>query len=186
MSTAITVAFGDGIGPEIVEATLHVLREAGADLIIETIEIGQRVYDMEGKNGILPSSWESLLRTQLLLKAPTVPPPSAEYMDVTTAIRNKMTDTSLMLFTPPHGHEPELAGKNKANPTPMLQEAIRLLRHVGQDVSAALIEQALQQTLDDGIHTPDCYNRKTSNKKVGTQEFAEAIVERIYKIQRGY
>ena len=40
----ITVAHGDGIGPEIMAATLHILKEAGAQLDIETIEIGEKVY----------------------------------------------------------------------------------------------------------------------------------------------
>ena len=40
----ITVAHGDGIGPEIMAATLHILKEAGARLDIETIEIGEKVY----------------------------------------------------------------------------------------------------------------------------------------------
>ena len=31
-SVPITVAYGDGIGPEIMEATLHILKEAGAKL----------------------------------------------------------------------------------------------------------------------------------------------------------
>ena len=40
----ITVAHGDGIGPEIMAATLHILKEAGANLEIETIDIGEKVY----------------------------------------------------------------------------------------------------------------------------------------------
>ena len=39
----ITVAYGDGIGSEIMEATLVILREAGANIAIETIEIGERI-----------------------------------------------------------------------------------------------------------------------------------------------
>jgi isocitrate/isopropylmalate dehydrogenase len=39
-STPITVAHGDGIGPEIMAATLNILKGAGARLDIETIEIG--------------------------------------------------------------------------------------------------------------------------------------------------
>ena len=42
--TPITVAHGDGIGPEIMDATLQILKEAGARLEIETIEIGEKVY----------------------------------------------------------------------------------------------------------------------------------------------
>jgi isocitrate dehydrogenase len=40
----ITVAYGDGIGPEIMEATLLILKEAGAQLVIDTIEIGEKLY----------------------------------------------------------------------------------------------------------------------------------------------
>jgi isocitrate dehydrogenase len=46
MSTKIpiTVAYGDGIGPEIMEASLHVIPASGAQLDPETIEIGEKVY----------------------------------------------------------------------------------------------------------------------------------------------
>lgn len=39
----ITVAYGDGIGPEIMEASLHILQEAGARVDLEVIEIGEQV-----------------------------------------------------------------------------------------------------------------------------------------------
>ena len=42
--TPITVARGDGIGPEIVDATLRVLEAAGARLAPEFIEVGEQVY----------------------------------------------------------------------------------------------------------------------------------------------
>jgi hypothetical protein len=62
--TPITVAHGDGIGPEIMEATLQIMEAAGAALDIETIEIGEKVYLRGNSAGIEPSSWESLLRTK--------------------------------------------------------------------------------------------------------------------------
>ena len=55
----ITVAYGDGIGPEIMEATLHILNEGGAEIEKETIEIGEKVYLRGTTAGIEPSSWES-------------------------------------------------------------------------------------------------------------------------------
>ena len=42
--TPITVAYGDGIGPEIMQATLAILEAAGAQLEVEEIEIGEKVY----------------------------------------------------------------------------------------------------------------------------------------------
>lgn len=66
----ITVAHGDGIGPEIMAATLHILEKGGAAIEIETIEIGEKVYLRGIDAGIEPSSWESLRRTKVFLKAP--------------------------------------------------------------------------------------------------------------------
>lgn len=72
--TPITVAYGDGIGPEIMSATLRVLEAAGAELAIETIEIGEKVYLAGNSAGISDESWESLLRTKVFLKAPITTP----------------------------------------------------------------------------------------------------------------
>ena len=66
----ITVAHGDGIGPEIMEATLHILKEAGAKLQIQKIDIGEKVYLAGNSSGIEPSSWDSLRDTKVFLKAP--------------------------------------------------------------------------------------------------------------------
>ncbi len=68
--TPVTVAYGDGIGPEIMTATLRILEAAGARLDLERIEIGESVYNKGLSNGIEPSSWESLRRTKVFLKAP--------------------------------------------------------------------------------------------------------------------
>ena len=43
-NTPITVAYGDGIGPEIMDATLHIIQAAGARIEIEPIEVGEKVY----------------------------------------------------------------------------------------------------------------------------------------------
>ena len=72
--TPITVAHGDGIGPEIMNATLAALEASGAALDIETIEIGEKVYLRGNTAGIEPSAWESLLRTKVFLKAPITTP----------------------------------------------------------------------------------------------------------------
>jgi len=68
----ITVAHGDGIGPEIMAATLHILKEAGAALEIDTIEVGEKVYLSGNPAGIAPNAWESLRRTKVFLKAPNL------------------------------------------------------------------------------------------------------------------
>ena len=64
----ITVAHGDGIGPEIMASTLDVLKAAGANLAIETIDIGEKLYLSGHSSGIAPEAWESLRRTKVFLK----------------------------------------------------------------------------------------------------------------------
>lgn len=82
----ITVAYGDGIGPEIMQATLRILEAAGAALDIETIEIGEQVYLKGHSAGILPEAWESLRRTRVFLKAPITTPQGGGFksLNVTT------------------------------------------------------------------------------------------------------
>src|SRR5438034_7387061 len=86
----ITVAHGDGIGPEIMSATLRILEAAGAPLAIETIEIGEKVYLRGNTAGIEPSSWESLRRTQVFLKAPITTPQGGGYKSLNVTTRKTL------------------------------------------------------------------------------------------------
>ncbi|MEK6282125.1 MAG: NADP-dependent isocitrate dehydrogenase [Acidobacteriota bacterium] len=89
-SVPITVAHGDGIGPEIMAATLHILKEAGAALDIETIDIGEKVYLAGNSSGIEPSSWESLRRTKVFLKAPITTPQGGGYKSLNVTVRKTL------------------------------------------------------------------------------------------------
>src|SRR6201997_5530418 len=86
----ITVAHGDGIGPEIMAATLHILEAAGAPLDIETIEVGEKVYLTGNTSGILPSAWESLRRTKVFLKAPITTPQGGGYKSLNVTTRKML------------------------------------------------------------------------------------------------
>ena len=88
--TAITVAFGDGIGPEIMSSTLRILQEAGASLEIEEIEIGQRVYERGVSSGIEPGAWDSLRRTRVFLKSPITTPQGGGYKSLNVTIRKSL------------------------------------------------------------------------------------------------
>src|SRR5450432_2327402 len=92
MSTKIpiTVAHGDGIGPEIMSATLRILEAAGAPLEIETIEIGEKVYLRGNTTGIEPSAWDSLLRTRVFLKAPITTPQGGGYKSLNVTARKTL------------------------------------------------------------------------------------------------
>src|SRR5215471_12864993 len=82
----ITVAYGDGIGPEIMTATLNIMKAAGARIDIEEIEVGEKVYLRGISAGIEPRAWESLRRTRVFLKAPITTPQGGGYksLNVTT------------------------------------------------------------------------------------------------------
>src|SRR5689334_21334893 len=86
--TPITVAYGDGIGPEIMNATLAIIEAAGAQIEPETIEVGEKVYLRGISAGIEPSAWESLRRTKVFLKAPITTPQGGGYksLNVTTRV----------------------------------------------------------------------------------------------------
>src|ERR1700733_13067809 len=88
--TPITVAHGDGIGPEIMAATLHILKESGAALDIETIEIGEKVYLRGNSAGIEPSSWASLRRTKVFLKAPITTPRGGGFKSLNVTTRKTL------------------------------------------------------------------------------------------------
>lgn len=86
----ITVAHGDGIGPEIMAATLQILEASGAPLDFETIEIGKKVYERGFSSGIEPSSWDSLRRTQVFLKSPITTPQGGGFKSLNVTIRKSL------------------------------------------------------------------------------------------------
>ena len=338
-NTPITVAYGDGIGPEIMQAVLHILMKAEAKISIEVIEVGEKLYKKNYTSGIAPDTWESIERTKILLKAPITTPQGGGYKSLNVTMRKTLglyanirpsisyhpfvntlhPDLDLVivreneedlyagieyrhthnmresvklisrtgcekiiryafeyavknnrkkvtcfskdnimkfsdglfhqvfneiakeypiitnehyivdigtarlatkpeifdvivtsnlfgdiisdvtaeisgsvglagsanigkdfaLFEAIHGSAPNIADKNIANPSGLLNGAIMMLVHIGQGDVANLIENAWKKTLEDGVHTTDIYNEKISSKKVGTKEFAEEVVTRL-------
>jgi len=338
-TTPITVAYGDGIGPEIMEATLQILGEAGAQIEPETIEIGEAVYNRGFSSGIESAAWDSLRRTGVFLKAPITTPqgggfkslnvtirkslglyanvrPSTSYspfvetkhpgMDIVIVRENeedvyggiehrqtdevyqclklisrpgsekiiryafayartnnrrkvtcftkdnimkltdglfhqvfeevaaeypeiehehwivdigaaKLADTpeafdvivvpnlygdilsdvaaqiagsvglagsanigeSVAMFEAIHGSAPRRAGQNVANPSGLLLGAVMMLVHIGQADVATRVHNAWLRTIEDGVHTYDIYTEGVSRERVGTIEFAQAVVARL-------
>lgn len=86
----ITVAYGDGIGPEIMTATLAILEAAGAQIDPEVIEIGEKVYLAGHPTGIPDTAWDSLRRTQVFLKAPITTPQGGGYKSLNVTIRKTL------------------------------------------------------------------------------------------------
>src|SRR5438445_61980 len=203
-SVPITVAHGDGIGPEIMAATLRILKEAGAKLEIERIDIGEKVYLAGNSSGIEPSSWESLRNTKVFLKSPITTPQGGGYKSLNVTVRKTpnlygdiLSDVAaqiagsvglagsanigenISMFEAIHGSAPRRAGQNLANPSGLLMGAIMMLVHIGQTSIAEKVHNAWLRTIEDGVHTYDIYDEQTSKQKVGTKEFAQAVVQRL-------
>ncbi|MGF1449665.1 MAG: NADP-dependent isocitrate dehydrogenase [Opitutales bacterium] len=338
-SPVIAVAAGDGIGPEIMNATLRILAEAGSRLDLRPVEVGESVYRSGHTSGIAPESWDILNETGLLLKAPITTPSGGGYKSLNVSLRKtfglfanvrpcrayapavatrhpqmdlviireneedtyagiehrqtaevtqclklisqpgsqrlcrfafeyaraqgrpnvacfikdnimKLTDglfydafeqvgagydgvarqrfiidigTALLadqperfdvivapnlygdilsdvaaqltgsvglggsanlgegfaMFEAVHGSAPDIAGQDKANPSGLLQAAIMLLSYVGQDDVALRVEKAWLKTLEDGVRTGDLRGEAEGAPPVGTQAFADAVIERL-------
>ncbi|GAB4187238.1 MAG: NADP-dependent isocitrate dehydrogenase [Simkaniaceae bacterium] len=86
----IAVARGDGIGPEIMDAVLRILKEGGAELEIQEVEIGERVYLKGYKTGIEPKTWDVIKNTKAFLKAPITTPQGGGFKSLNVTIRTTL------------------------------------------------------------------------------------------------
>lgn len=340
--TTITIAKGDGIGPEIMDATLKILFAAGATIKTEEIEVGEKIYLSGNSSGISEESWDIIRKNKIFLKAPITTPQGGGYksLNVTTrkflglysnvrpckslhpfiqtkhpvmdvviireneedlyaGIEHQQTDEVIQclklisrpgcekivryafeyakqqkrkkvtcftkdnimkqtdglfhkvfdeiaaeypeienehwiidigaakladtpeafdvivmpnlygdvlsdvaaqitgsvglagsanigeecaMFEAIHGSAPRRAGQNLANPSGLLQGAIMMLNHLGQSETAEKIQNAWLKTLEDGVHTYDIYTEGKSKQKVGTNEFADAVIANLGKL----
>jgi isocitrate dehydrogenase len=337
--TPITVAYGDGIGPEIMTSVLEILNVAGAQLIPEVIDIGEKVY-LEGfSSGIKNEAWDTLRRNKVFLKAPITTPQGGGYKSLNVTMRKmlglyanvrpcisytpyvdalfpdvnmvivreneedlyagiehqqtdeviqclkviskpgteriiryafeyaraygrkkvtcltkdnimKLTDgwfhksfnqvaleypeiandhmiidigsariatrpndfdvvvtlnlygdiisdiaaevtgsvgmggsknigLDFAMFEAVHGSAPDIAGKNLANPSGLLQAAVEMLVYVGQSEVAEKVMNAWLCTLEDGVHTGDIYKSGLSSRKATNSEFTKAVIDRL-------
>jgi isocitrate dehydrogenase len=83
------------------------------------------------------------------------------------------------MFEAIHGSAPRRAGQNLANPSGLLQGAIMMLNHIGQSEIAGKVQNAWLKTIEEGIHTYDIYKEGVSKQKVGTKEFASAVIANL-------
>lgn len=86
----VTLAYGDGIGPEIMEATLMILQAAQAPILPEIIEVGEKIYKQGFTCGISDDAWQSLKRTKILLKGPITTPQGGGYKSLNVTLRKTM------------------------------------------------------------------------------------------------
>jgi isocitrate dehydrogenase len=85
----------------------------------------------------------------------------------------------ISIFEAVHGTAPDIAGKNIANPTALLLSGLAMLRHLGLMQNAAVIENALLYTLEQGVRTGDFGDR--SKPALNTTEFTAAIISNFGK-----
>lgn len=86
----ITIAKGDGIGPEIMDATLEILKAAQARIEYEEIEIGEKVYLSGNTSGIEKSAWASIRQNKVFLKAPITTPQGGGYKSLNVTMRKAL------------------------------------------------------------------------------------------------
>ncbi|GIW77735.1 MAG: isocitrate dehydrogenase [Phycisphaerae bacterium] len=86
----VVVAAGDGIGPEIMEATLSILEAAGASLDLVPIEIGESVYKQGYSSGISPESWEHIRERKVILKGPITTPQGGGVKSLNVTLRKTL------------------------------------------------------------------------------------------------
>ena len=86
----ITIARGDGIGPEIMDATLNILKAADARVEFEEIEIGEKLYLSGNSSGINKTAWDSIIKNKVFLKAPITTPQGGGYKSLNVTMRKTL------------------------------------------------------------------------------------------------
>lgn len=187
MTTQIAITYGDGVGFELIEAALRVMREAYANLDVEILQMGEEQYRLGDFKGYDSRALRTIKRVGVLLKAPTIRPELIEELKeqaLTPASTALYADLDLLEqkrewiwqdapeFTAICSINDEVAvfecalEFDAANPHPagMIFAACKMLEHIGQNDVAARIEKALLKALEGGA---------------GAEIFAEKVVESL-------
>lgn len=177
--TRITVAKGDGIGPEIMDATISIIQTSGAEIQMDYIDIGEKVYrgGNAAKLADTPECFEVIVMPNL-------------YGDILSDVAAQITGSvglggsanigeSCAMFEAIHGSAPMIAGQDVANPSGLIHGAIMMLSHIGQAAAAEKIHNAWLKTIEDGMHTQDIYKQGMNSTLVGTKAFAQAVIANL-------
>ena len=177
MTTQITIAYGDGIGYEIMDAALLVMREAGAALDVEIVQMGEEEYRLGAPNGFDNRTLRAIQRSGILLKAPTIDPALIENLDegefvpvsaaLYSALELPTQERSYIFADAPEFTAISSVGENCAvfesalaagdveNPAGIILAATHMLRHTGQVEVAERIGAALLAVLASGEFSVD-------------------------------
>ncbi|MEM9326795.1 MAG: NADP-dependent isocitrate dehydrogenase [Bacteroidota bacterium] len=86
----ITFAKGDGIGPEIMNATLSILQAAKARIEWEEVIVGAKAYTTGHTSGISPEAWSTIRKNKVFLKAPITTPQGGGYKSLNVTMRKSL------------------------------------------------------------------------------------------------
>lgn len=187
-ATPITVAYGDGIGPEIMAAALRVLQAAGAKLELEVIEIGEKVYTRGFTSGIEPSAWESLRRTKVFYKAPITTPQGSGYKSLNVTIRKTLglyanvrpctayypfvqTKHPLMKVTIIRENEEDLYAGIEHRQTREVYQCLKLITHPG---SEKIIRYAFEYARRNNRRKVTCFTKDNIMK------FTDGVFHKLF------
>ena len=91
MSTqTIVVAKGDGIGPEIADAVLEILKAANVPLEYDFIEVGEKIFKSGNTAGITEEAWKKIHEHKVILKGPITTPQGGGYKSINVTMRKTL------------------------------------------------------------------------------------------------
>ncbi|MDD5174111.1 MAG: isocitrate/isopropylmalate family dehydrogenase, partial [Candidatus Omnitrophica bacterium] len=86
----------------------------------------------------------------------------------------------IAVFEPTHGSAPKYKGMNKTNPTAIILSAVLMLKYIGEEKKAKVLEDAVASVIREGkFVTYDMKENRSDPTAVGTREMADAVIERI-------
>lgn len=190
MTTQITIAYGDGIGYEIMDAALLIMREAGAQLDVEVVQMGEEEYRLGAPNGFDNRTLRAIKRTGILLKAPTIDPAlidnldEGEFFSASSALYKELEitthETNFIFADAPEFTAISSIGENVAifesalafdsapHPAGMIFAACKMLEHIGQNQVGTNITNAILETF-----------KELASTQVDSNKFAQAVIDRL-------
>ncbi|MCB1106673.1 MAG: NADP-dependent isocitrate dehydrogenase [Chlamydiia bacterium] len=167
----ITVARGDGIGPEIMEATLKILSAAGSEIEVHEVEIGEKVYLKGHPTGIEDSTWKTIRNTKAFLKAPITTPQGGGFKSLNVTIRTTLglyanirpcvsyhpfvaTKHPIMDVVIVRENEEDLYSGIEYRQSPEVCESIKLISQPG---SEKIIRYAFEYAVQNGRKKVTCF-----------------------------
>ena len=150
-------------------------------------EIAQEYPDIESDNWIIDIGAARLADTPEIFDVVVMPNLYGDIVsDITAQISGSVglagtanVGAACSMFEAIHGSAPDIAGQDIANPSGLLRAAVMMLTHIGQQDVAELVKNAWSCAIEEGIHTKDIYKEGISTQLVGTQAFAQAVIDRL-------